>query len=730
MKPHLLTVTKVYNTTMPGEGQTRSFIFCVICLTLPGCDSRPWNSPYAEIQENNILYSSFSERPKYLDPVRAYSSNEYGFLGQIYEPVLQYHYLKRPYALAPLTARQMPIIRYLNDNNQPVKQDKASYVTYDIEIKPDIMFQPHPAFVRDKQGGYLYHDMDEDHRGEFHRLSDFPLTASRKLRSEDYLYQIKRLADPGLHSPIASILLKHIVGFADLREQITQARASHSTEWIDLRQFSLAGVEIIDDYRYRITVHAGYPQFIYWLSMPFFAPMPWEADAFYSQTGFDQHNITLNWYPVGTGAYMLSENNPNLRMVLTRNPNFRDDRYPIEGEADDWSDGLLQDAGARLPFIDKAIFSLEKESIPYWNKFLQGYYDRSGISSDSFDQAVQLEEGGEFELTEYMQDKNIHLSIAHQPTTVYIGFNMLDPVVGGYSTRAIKLRQALSVAVDIEEYISIFLNGRGTVAQSPLPPGIFGYLSGADGVNPTVYDWVDGKPQRKPLSEARRLLSEAGYANGIDQRNNKPLVLYFDAVGTGPDAKAWLNWITKQFEKLGVQLVVRNTDYNRFQEKIIEGTGQIFRWGWNADYPDPENFLFLFYGPNAKAKKQGENAVNYDNPRFNQLFRRMQGMTSSPARQKVIDEMLDILRYESPWIWGYHPRSFVLHHNWVKNVKPNLMSHNTLKYLRLDTQSRDNRRQDWNQPVLAPVFGLIALLLLFVLPLINIYYKRRRQTIL
>ena len=715
---------------MLEEGRAKSFIFCIICVLLSGCDNEPWNNPYTETEGKNVLYSSFSERPKYLDPVRAYSSNEYGFLGQIYEPVLQYHYLKRPYALEPLTARRMPVIRYLDDNKQPVDQASASYVVYDIEIKPDIMFQPHPAFVKDEQGGYRYHEMGEGHREEFDRIADFPLTASRELRSKDYVYQIKRLADPSLHSPIAGILIKHIVGFAGSREHIARAREANSEGWFDLRKFHIEGVEVIDDYRYRITTHVGYPQFIYWLAMPFFAPMPWEADAFYSQPGFDQRNITLNWYPIGTGAYMLSENDPNLRMVLARNPNFHHDRYPTEGESGDDSGGLLQDAGARLPFIDKAVFSLEKESIPYWNKFLQGYYDRSGISSDSFDQAVQMDDGGDFELTKLMSDNDIHLSVSHQPTTVYIGFNMLDPVVGGFSERAIKLRQALSIAVDIEEYISIFLNGRGAVAQSPLPPGIFGHLSGADGINPIVYDWIDGRPQRKPISDAKRLLAEAGYADGIDQRNGKPLVLYFDAVGTGPDAKSWLNWITKQFEKIDVQLVTRNTDYNRFQEKIIEGTGQIFRWGWNADYPDPENFLFLFYGPNAKIKKQGENAVNYDNPRFNQLFRRMQGMPNGPARQRVIDEMLEILRYESPWIWGYHPKSFVLHHGWLHNVKSHLMAHNTLKYLRIDTQSRDRSRKEWNQPILAPVFWMAALLLAFVLPVVGIYRKKRRRTVL
>jgi oligopeptide transport system substrate-binding protein len=52
--------------------------------------------------------------------------------------------------------------------------------------------------------------------------------------------------------------------------------------------------------------------------------------------------------------------------------------------------------------------------------------------------------------------------------------------------------------------------------------------------------------------------------------------------------------------------VIRATDYNRFREKMREGTGQMFFWGWNADYPDPENFLFLLYGPNGKVEAGGK----------------------------------------------------------------------------------------------------------------------------
>ncbi len=221
--------------------------------------------------------------------------------------------------------------------------------------------------------------------------------------------------------------------------------------------------------------------------MPFFAPMAWEADSFYAQQGLIDKNITLDWYPVGTGPYLLAENNPNRRMILERNPLFHDAAYPLEGEPGDKEKGLLNDAGKKLPFIDRVVYILEKESIPYWSKFLQGYYDASGVSSDSFDQAIEFSGEGEVGLTPAMMDKGIQLQTAVTTSIYYMGFNMLDPVVGGSTERARKLRQAIGIAVDFEEYISIFLNGRGVASQGILPPGIFGNEEGSEGINNYKY---------------------------------------------------------------------------------------------------------------------------------------------------------------------------------------------------------------------------------------------------
>jgi ABC-type transport system substrate-binding protein len=313
-----------------------------------------------------------------------------------------------------------------------------------------------------------------------------------------------------------------------------------------------------------------------------------------------------------------------------------------------------------------------------------------------------------------------------------VAFNWEDKVVGGQmggeaAERARKLRQAISIALDIEEQISIFLNGRGIVAHGPLAPGIFGYREGKEGMNPVVYDWVDGKAVRKPIEEARRLLAEAGYPGGRDARTGQPLVLYFDTVVRGAGDKSALDWYRQQFAKLSIQLEIRATDWNRFQEKIRKGDTQLFRLGWNADYPDPENFLFLLDSRQSRAKSQGENAANYANPEYDALFDQVKNMENSPARQALIDRMVAMVRRDAPWVWGVHPKKYSLRHSWLSNDKPNTMARNNIKYLRIDPQKRAALRAQWNRPVAWPALLIVLALLVSAIPAVMSYRRRERM---
>ncbi|MDD4881394.1 MAG: ABC transporter substrate-binding protein [Gallionellaceae bacterium] len=679
-------------------------VFLYPLLFLLSACSGPVNNPYPAAERGQqILYSAFSERPKHLDPARSYASNETVFLGQVYEPPLQYHYLKRPYELIPLTALAVPKPLYFDAAGKALAPDTPAAgiaeSVYEIHLRPGIRYQPHAA-----------------------------LAASRELTADDYVYQIKRLAHPALHSPIYGLMADYIVGLRDLGSELDMA-AKRQKGWLDLRRFPLAGAVAVDRYTYRIRIKGKYPQFVYWLAMPFFAPVPWEIDAWYGRPGMAENNQTLDVWPVGTGPYMMTVHQPNRQIRLVRNLNFRGEPYPADGEPGDRAAGLLADAGKTMPFIDQAVYSMESETIPYWNKFLQGWYDASGISSDSFDQAVRTGTGGETELTPEMLEKGIALKTSVAATSFYTGFNMLDPVVGGLDEKHRKLRQALAIALDVEEYIAIFANGRGIPAQGPLPPGLFGYRDGKAGINPVVYDWVDGKPKRKAVAEAKRLLAEAGWPGGRDAVTGKPLVLNFDTAARGPDDKARLDWLRKQFKKLDIELVIRGTDYNRFQDKMREGTEQIFEWGWNADYPDPENFLFLLYGPNRKVGSGGENVANYVNPEFDRLFVQMKDMANGPGRQEVIDRMVTMLRADSPWLFGFHPKDYVLHHAWLQNVKPNLMANNGLKYRRIDPVARETARAAWNRPHWAGPLLAVLVLILVLVPAWRAYRRSQEATV-
>ncbi|MCK5725911.1 MAG: ABC transporter substrate-binding protein [Thiotrichaceae bacterium] len=695
-----------------------------------------WNSPHNTDQPSeNILFTSFSSPVKHLDPVISYNSAEWGIIGQIYEPPLQYNYLKRPYVLEPATLTAMPEVHYLDKNGQTVDvtSKNIAFSEYIFHLRDDIRFQPHPSFVKDTEGRQRYAKLTGDELDDITSLDDFALNDSRLLQANDYIYAIKRMAVRQNHSPILDSMMAYIIGLKDYSKDITNKvkALKKDKKIVDLRSSEISGIKQLDPLTFSIRIKGVYPQFLYWMSMNFFAPIPWEADLFYQQAGLKEKNLTLDSFPVGTGPYYLAENNPNKQMRLVANPNFHTELYPSlspeEQKASGVPDEMLVDSGKPMPFIKEVIYSLEKESIPLWNKFLQGYYDSSGIASEAFDQTINISTTGAMGLSPEMEKRGITLRSAIVPSIYYMAFNMVDPVVGGYSESNQKLRQAISIAIHYEEYISIFRNDRGIAAQGPIPPGIFGYDDSLAGHNNYVYDSVEGKSERKPIAYAKQLLTEAGYPNGTSSKTGKPLTIHYDATSAGPDQRAQLDWMRKQFKKLGILLVIRNSDYNRFQDKIRNGSTQMFMWGWNADYPDPENFLFLLYGGNAAVDTGGSgiNSSNYKNPEFDRLFDQMNTMENSPERLAIIQQMLEIARKDSPWIWGFHPKSLGLYHHWFGNAWPNQMANNTMKYKRIDDKKRRDLQSQWNQPVLLPIIVFFILIIGIIYPLLRAYRKRQ-----
>ena len=658
----------------------------------------PLNFPHrADDFGSNTYYVASSGSPKTLDPAKSYTAEGAVILGQVAAPPLTYSYFKRPYQLEPLAASVMPIITYYDQSGHKISAHDISKIAethYDILLRSDLVYGPHKAFGGQK----------------------------RFANAEDFVYAIKRLASPKVNSPIYSVMAAHIKGFTEFNQHLRSELQLHrelSNSFWDLRPYSLSGVLVIGPNHFRIVTKGFYRPFIYWLTMGFFAPMPYEVDRYYSDSSLPSGE-GHDWYPVGTGPYMLVENDPNSRIVLSENPNFHLDFFPSSGDPADISAGYTKLSGQRLPLVSRLVFNLEKETVSSWNKFLQGYYDVSGVNSDNFDQVISMGADGSANLSADMQARGISLHVSDSPTVFFMGFNMLDSVVGGESESARLLRHAISIAIDQEEYIAIFMNGRGVVAHSPIPRGIFG----GDGLVNT-YVYADG--HRRSLREAKALLAEAGYAGGIDPKTKRPLVLRLDTIsGGGADAKSRFNWYRSQFKKLGIILDIEATQYNRFQEKMRNGQAQIFNWGWSADYPDPENFLFLLYGPNGKVKHHGENATNYLNSEYDRCFESMRDLANTPERAAIVKRCIQILQYDAPMVFGVFPRSIALKHGWQEPLKLNSMAHNTFKYISIDPKRRLVAQLSWNQQSNS-ILGLLLVFFACLVGLMVYAYKRKNR---
>jgi len=657
----------------------RFAIACLAFAALAGCSNNPYPESDALVK---VRYRALPGPTKTLDPAVSYSSLEHQITANVYETL----------TLIPGLAQDVPKPVTLGDGR----------VAYAFRLREGVLYQNDPCFALDGAG-----------------------TATRVVTASDVAFELMRIADPAITSPVIATFAK-IAGFRAFSERLQRLRGEDPA-FGDLRideQYARAGgidgVQLDGDFGLTVVLAEPYPQILYWFAMPFTTPVPWEAVVYYDG---EQGRPFFKDYAVGAGPFALTRFDKRSRIDLSRNENWYGVRhpewrapgavYPSEGEPQDAELGLLDPAyvGQPLPFIERIEFRMEKEDIPAFNKFLQGYYDASGIIRESFDKVVH--EGG---LSPEMAALGMRLEKSVDPTIHYIGFNMNDPVIGTPAGRRGQLlRQAMSLAVDVVEYNRVFNNGRGVPAQSPIPPGIFGYE--ADYEN----------PYRQPdLARAKHLLREAGYPDGIDPETGKPLHLSFDLGDTSTQARLRFQFFVDQWARLGLDVEIAATHYNKFRQKVEEGAYQIFMWGWIADYPDPENFLFLLWGPMAQARSGGPNTANFDDPAFNERFLEMKNLENGPRRLEIIREMKRILERERPWIELVHSENYALYHAWMHNVKPAGLSLPAAKYVDIDPVLRNELRTKWNRPIRWPAYVLAAVAVAIVVPGVRTFLRERQ----
>ena len=716
-------------------------------LALAACNNNPL--PTDAAATNTIFSAAIENSPRHLDPTASYWNNDTTFTYQIYEPPYAYHDLKRPFQLVPKSAAEVVKPSYYDKDGKALPADapgeQVAESVYDLPIKPGILFQPHPAFAKDEQGRYRYHSDHAMKPGEIGKRRtplDFEHSGTRELVAEDFVYAIKRHATTRVTTPIYGIFSEYVVGLKEygplIKAEDKKLRAgldpaSQDRPFLDFRRWPLAGATAPEKHLLRLRIKGKYPQWSYWMQMTFTAPVPWEADAFYAQPGMAAVGMNLDMWPVGTGAYMMTEFHKDRRHVMKRNPNYRGEPYPCEGMPGDKEEGLLDDCGKRMPFVDTIVINVEREGVPRRGKFRQGFYDLEVFERVDLGMEYRVEMQDSEEVRRDYLAKGFRLAKSSDVNSYIIGFNMLDPTIGNGATpeqseRNRKVRQAVSIAIDWEEYSKIFPKKAGATAMSPLPEGIAGSREGtAEGMNPVTHHVVDGKIIRRTIADAKQLMVEAGYPNGRDAKTGKPLVLNYDVYYPAtPERKPEIDWVVRQFAKVDIQIEVRATDNSQFQDKVRKGTYQVFWLGWNADYPDAENFMFLFYGPNGKTKFDGENTANYANPEFDKLFSVLKTLDDGPEKQKVIDDLNTILRRDAPWSFGFFPYASAAVQSWVHNSKSAILIRDHGRYLRLDVAERVKRQAEWNHPVWWPLIAAAVAALAMLLVATRSLRRRER----
>lgn len=695
---------------------------------LGACDNSPW--PKSAAAENTIYSAMVENTPRHLDPTASYWSNDTLVTYQVYEPPYGYHYFKRPFELVPKTAEKVVAPYYLDKNGARLADDtpaeQIAESVYDVPIKKGILYQPHPAFAKDEQGRHRYHAMKPGDVGDRQSPMAFEHSGTRELVAEDFVYALKRHTTTRITTPIYGVFSEYVLGLAEYSELIKKedAKLRQGTDassldkpFLDFRRWPLAGATAPEKHLLRIRLKGKYPQWKYWMQMTFMAPVPWEADAFYAQPGLAERGMTLDQWPVGTGPYMVTEFEKDRRIVMARNPNYRGEPYPCEGMPADQKAGMLADCGKKTPFVDKIVSVVEREATPRRNKFRDGFYDLEVFERTDMGVTYIVEALDSEDVRADYERKGFTFPKYADVNSYIIGFNMLDPLLGGGDTaegkaRARKLRQAITVAIDWDEYSKIFPKDGGQTAMSPLPDGIPGSREGTpEGINPITHKLAGGKPVRRSIDEAKKLMADAGYPNGRDAKTGKPLVVNYDVYYPAtPERKPQIDWMVRQFAKIDIQVEVRATDNNQFQDKVRKNKHQVFWSGWNADYPDAENFLFLLYGPNAKSVSDGENTANYQNPEYDKLFSQLKTMDDGPQKQAVIDQMVKILQEDAPWSMGFYPWASNAAQGWVKNTKPAILIRDHGRYLKLDVPARVAALAAWNKPVWWPLVLIVAVL--------------------
>jgi ABC-type transport system substrate-binding protein len=525
----------------------------------------------------------------------------------MFDPPVQFDFLARPYRVVPTTLEALPEVA-------------DDYRSFTFRVRPGIYFSDDAAFKGQR----------------------------RELVAQDYVYALKRHYDPRWKSNnLYQLVNAGIIGLSELRSELMAAKQPFDYDR------EVDGLRALDRYTFRIRLAQPDPRFVQTLTDPGWGAVAREVVELYGD------NIMA--HPVGTGAFRLAQWRRASKIVLERNPGYRDEVYAQEPPAGDAAAQAAARAlqGRKLPLLDRIEISVIEENQPRWLAFLNGEHDiLEEVPADFANLIIPNNQ-----LAPNLARRGITMVRYPRADVAVSYFNMEDPVVGGYTPEKVALRRAISLGVDVDKEIRLVRRGQAVPSQSPIAPGTWGF-------DPAF----KSEMSEFNRARARALLDTYGYTDrdGDGWRElpgGGPLRIEY---ATQPDSQSrqLIELWKKNMDALGIRIVFKPAKWPENLKASSAGKLQMWGVGWSAGTPDGDTFLSLGYGPN----KGQSNKARFDLPQYNRLYALQKSLPNGPERQAAMDEakrlFIAYMPYKihvhriftdlaQPWVTGYHRNVFM-----------------------------------------------------------------------
>lgn len=499
----------------------------------------------------------------------------------IFDTPLSYDYLARPVKLKPNTLVSMPEV-------------SADQKTITLRVKPGIYFADDPAF-----GG-----------------------KKRELVAEDYVYSMKRLMDPALTATQLGEVEDTILG-ADA--YVAKARKTGRLDYDE----PLEGLKALDRYTWQIKLSKSKYIFIFLLT-------DCRVSCAVAREVVERYKGDVGAHPVGTGAFKLDAWTRASKITLVANPNYREEYFEAEPNADDQPGQAILAAlkGRRLPMVGRIEISIIEQQQPRWLAFLSGEHDLLWRMGPEFANIAVPNN----QLAPNLKKQGIQMAQMPAMEVTFSYFNMEDPIIGGYTPDKIALRRAISLGYMTPDEIGIIWKGQAVLANAPYSPGVAGYdpnfRTSANEHNP---------------AKAKALLDLYGYKDidGDGYRetpDGKPLVLRLNSTPTTRDQLFDELW-TRSMDAIGIKVDIRKANWPDLLKE--SDAGKLMSWflAGSASIPDADTWLQTYYGPNAGYKG---NRSRFSLKAFDELYEKAETLPDSPERTRLYQEMARIVVAYAP----------------------------------------------------------------------------------